>query len=48
MTGALLFGFVTVALSLTKVLVVPESAIADSCFGKELQHKSFECISSSL
>ena len=48
MTGALLFGLVTVALVVTKVLVVPESAIADSCFSNELQHEFFECVSASL
>ena len=46
--GALLFAFGIVALVATKVLVVPESAIADSCFVKELQHKSFEYESARL
>ena len=45
---ALLFGFATVALVVTKVFVFPESAIADSCFVKELQHEFFECVSASL
>ena len=47
-TGALLFALVTVVLVVTKLLVVPESAIADSCFSKELQHEFFECVSASL
>ena len=46
--GALLFRFLTVVLVVTKVLVVPESSIADSCFVYELQHKSFEWVSMRL
>ena len=48
MTGASVFELATVALVVTKVLVVPESAIADSCFVKEQHHESFECASVSL
>ena len=47
--GALILTLATVALGVTKVLVVPESSITDSylILGK-LQHKSFECASRML
>ena len=49
MLGALLLMLATVALGVTKVLVAPKSAIADSylLLGKT-QHKSFECVSRML
>ena len=43
--GALLFVFATLALVVTKVLVVPEPAIPGSYLVKEIQHKFFECAS---
>ena len=45
---ALLFALATVALGVTKVLAVPESATADSYFMGKLQHESFECTSTML